>query len=71
MTGNNSSNNRARQTTEFWQRRTTRELSLEDGREIAENIAGFFSLLFEWSLVDSSDSGDVPDEEARPPPRRG
>jgi hypothetical protein len=36
------------QTTAIWQRRTERKLTREDGREIIENISGFFSILQEW-----------------------
>jgi hypothetical protein len=33
------------ETLEFWQARTKRELTLEDAREIAENIGAFFEIL--------------------------
>ncbi len=33
------------ETLEFWQTRTKRELTLEDAREIAENIGAFFEIL--------------------------
>lgn len=36
------------QTIAIWQKRTERKLSREDGREIIENISGFFSVLQEW-----------------------
>lgn len=36
------------QTIAIWQRRTERKLTREDGREIIENISGFFSILQEW-----------------------
>ena len=32
----------------LFQRRTTRELTEEDAREIAHNVAGVFTLLMEW-----------------------
>ncbi len=35
-------------TRETWQLRAGRNLSDEDAREIAENVTGFFRLLFEW-----------------------
>ena len=36
------------QTIAIWQKRTERKLTGEDGREIIENISGFFSILQEW-----------------------
>ena len=36
------------QTIAVWQRRTERKLTREDGREIIENITGFFTILQEW-----------------------
>jgi hypothetical protein len=36
------------QTNAIWQRRTERKLTREDGREIIENITGFFTVLQEW-----------------------
>jgi hypothetical protein len=36
------------QTIAVWQKRTERNLTREDGREIIENISGFFSILQEW-----------------------
>jgi hypothetical protein len=36
------------QTRELWQPRTSRELTEEDAREMAENVFGFFRLLDEW-----------------------
>ena len=38
----------------LWQPRTTRELSGEDAREIAENLVGFFKVLSEWEATDRS-----------------
>jgi hypothetical protein len=35
-------------TLELWSRRTTRLLTEEDAREIAENMTGFFRVLLEW-----------------------
>jgi hypothetical protein len=35
------------ETLEFWQARTTRILTLEDAREIAENIGVFFEVFVE------------------------
>jgi hypothetical protein len=36
------------QTIAIWQKRTERKLTREDGRQIIENISGFFSILQEW-----------------------
>jgi hypothetical protein len=36
------------QTVAIWQKRTDRRLTREDGREIIENMTGFFSVLQEW-----------------------
>jgi hypothetical protein len=33
---------------EVWSRRSTRPLTDEDAREIAENMTGFFRVLLEW-----------------------
>ena len=33
------------ETLEFWQKRTKRVLTLEDAREIAENVGSFFEIL--------------------------
>jgi len=35
-------------TVDFWQQRTSRGLSEEDARQIAESVAGFFKTLMEW-----------------------
>lgn len=32
----------------FWQPRSSRTLKPEDGREILDNLKGFFSVLAEW-----------------------
>ena len=36
------------QTITIWQKRSDRRLTREDGREIIENITGFFAILQEW-----------------------
>jgi hypothetical protein len=40
------------QTIAIWQPRTKRRLTREDGREIIENMTGFFRILQEWDRVD-------------------
>jgi len=39
-------------TFEVWQRRTSKELNVEDARQIAENVAGFFQILLEWEAAE-------------------
>ena len=33
---------------EFWQSKTSRSVTVEDGREIVSNVTGFFQLLDQW-----------------------
>jgi hypothetical protein len=40
------------QTIAIWQPRTKQQLTREDGREIIENMTGFFRILQEWDRVD-------------------
>jgi hypothetical protein len=40
------------QTIAIWQKRTTRQLTREDGREIIENMTGFFRILQEWDRTE-------------------
>ncbi len=42
------------QTVTFWQPRTSRKLTREDGRQIAENVSGFFRILLEWEAAERS-----------------
>ena len=58
-------------TREVWQPRLGLDLSREDARQIAENVAGFFAILAEWSRAEmpapandtaepsTSDTGEV------------
>jgi len=50
-------------TQEVWQPRLGRDLSLEDARQIAANVTGFFALLAEWSRaempVPANDTGKL------------
>jgi hypothetical protein len=39
------------QTVTFWQPHTSRKLTREDGRQIAENVSGFFRILMEWEAA--------------------
>lgn len=40
-----------------WQPRTSRQLTPEDARQIAENMAGFFFLLHEWAAKSDGVAG--------------
>jgi hypothetical protein len=40
------------ETVAIWQKRTTRRLTREDGREIVENMTGFFRILLEWDRAE-------------------
>lgn len=40
------------ETVTFWQKRTKRKLTREDGREIIENMTGFFRVLLEWDRAE-------------------
>ena len=37
----------------FWQPRSSRVLKPEDGREILDNLKGFFSVLAEWQRAEA------------------
>lgn len=37
----------------FWQPHSSRTLKPEDGREILENLKGFFSVLAEWQRAEA------------------
>jgi hypothetical protein len=41
-------------TIDLWQPRCRRDLSREDARQIVDNITSFFSLLHEWSRVETA-----------------
>jgi hypothetical protein len=51
------------QTLRVWQPRLGRRLSREDGRQIVENITGFFGLLAEWS---GAEMPSPPNERGKP-----
>jgi hypothetical protein len=42
------------ETIAIWQKRTRRRLTREDGREIIENMTGFFRILQEWDRAERS-----------------
>lgn len=41
-------NKHLEKTRAFWQEQTPRQLTLEDARQIKENLTGFFKVLLEW-----------------------
>lgn len=41
-----------------FQKRTDRKLTHEDGRQILENLVGFFSILHEWDRASAKPSQD-------------
>jgi hypothetical protein len=61
------------QTIAIWQPRTERRLTREDGREIIENIAGFFTILQEWERKErAAQPADLPaGRRARRDPNNG
>lgn len=40
------------ETVAFWQKRSKRQLTREDGRQIIENLTGFFRVLQEWDRAE-------------------
>jgi hypothetical protein len=55
------------QTIDIWQKRTDRRLTREDGREIIENVTGFFAILQEWERKERT-AGDVKTALSAPSP---
>jgi hypothetical protein len=60
-------------TRRIWRPRIGRDLSQEDARQIAENVTGFFALLYEWSRAempspanDTAKAAASENEEMRP-----
>jgi hypothetical protein len=49
---NNGGRDLIDQTLIVWQPRAKRQLTREDGREIVENITGFFRILQEWDRLE-------------------
>jgi hypothetical protein len=48
------------ETIAIWQKRSKRPLTREDGREIIENMTGFFRVLLEWDRAERAASKDDP-----------
>jgi hypothetical protein len=55
-------NNLTLRTLGVWRPRTAGRLSEEDARKIAENIAGFFTVLLEWEASEKEKQGTESDE---------
>jgi hypothetical protein len=51
------------QTIAIWQPRSERRLTREDGREIIENISGFFRILQEWDRAERKASNAAQEAE--------
>jgi hypothetical protein len=49
-------------TRQVWQARLGRDLSQEDARQIAANLAGFFSVLAEWSRAEMASPANDTDK---------
>ena len=57
-----ANNNSTAKTLGVWGPRASRSLSEEDARKIAENVAGFFTVLLEWEArEEEAESAKVPD----------
>ena len=53
------------ETARFWQGRTSRQVTVEDARQMVETVAGFFRTLQRWSdTADGRQSKPDADEEA-------
>lgn len=50
-------------TVEFWKKRTDKEFSPEDAKEIINNISGFFQILAEWDRKDKEQLQDLPKQD--------
>jgi len=48
------------QTLLFWQPRESKCLNAEDGRQMIENVAGFFGLLATWEADQHTEEASVP-----------
>ena len=51
-----ANDNLIERTTALWQPRLGRELTREDAWQIAKDVAGFFSMLHEWSKGNDNDN---------------
>jgi hypothetical protein len=51
-TEHKESNDLINETVALWQERAGRQLTREDGRQITENMTGFFRVLREWDRAE-------------------
>ncbi len=51
-------------TLEVWQPRTSRALTREDARQIAENATSFFRILLEWAAAEKDAARPTAETEA-------
>jgi hypothetical protein len=57
--GSDDQENGVKQTLLFWQRRTSKKLSVEDARQMSESVAGFFSQLDAWDAAETANVTDI------------
>lgn len=50
-------------TLEVWQPRTSKVLTGEDARQIAENVTEFFQILTEWEAAEQRTTGQIAEAE--------
>lgn len=67
----NLDDNRIERTREVWQPRIGRDLSRDEAKRIADNVAGFFSILAEWSRSEPPVSANDNTVEASPDGEEG
>ena len=56
------SNDSLEETRRFWSKRAGRELTLEDAREIMENLYEFVQILMDWKREDDRKTAQVQDQ---------
>jgi hypothetical protein len=59
-----ANDNLVERTQQLWTSRLRRDLSREDGRQIIENVTGFFAILAEWSHAERSAAANDNDAHA-------
>ena len=67
----NLDDNWVERTREVWQPRIGRDLSRDEAKQIAHNVAGFFSILVEWSRAEPPVSANDNTGEATPDNEEG
>jgi hypothetical protein len=53
-----ANDNLIERTRRLWRSRLNRDVSCEDARQITENVAGFFTVLAEWSHAERRAAND-------------